>query len=70
MLVIASKLKYFVSKNLPRPEVSSYLLMPDETMEDFISMIEESTGTECVHASMGCESEGNGYVSVDYYELQ
>ena len=62
--------RYFVSQNLPKPKVRSLLLMPDEKIEDLITMIETSTGTECVHASMGCGGDDNRYVSVDYYELQ
>lgn len=63
------KQRYFVSQNMPKPKVINSLLMPDESIEDFITMLEESTGTECVHISQRCGSD-NGYVSVDYYELQ
>ena len=62
------KYRYFASNNLPTPEITTFLLMPDEDVEEFVQMIADSYGVEVVHKS---SPRTNGaYVDVDYYELQ
>lgn len=61
------KQRYFVSNNLPKPKVSTFMLGNDEDFEEFLQMYCDSVGLEVLHVSKP-RHEG-AYTNTDYYEL-
>lgn len=57
--------RYYVSKNLPKPDISLMLLLDDEK-EAAIQMAVDSLGLDIVYRS---EPKGD-YIQVEYIELQ
>lgn len=60
--------RYFVSSNLPKPEISTFLVDSNTDFEDLLHTISDSFGVDVV--SLSTPRHEGAFVDVDYYELQ
>ena len=60
--------RYFVSQNMPTPEVSTFIVENEKDFMDLLQTLNDSLASETVHISK--PRKKYAFVDVDYYELQ